>query len=270
MKKIFTLVSITAAMLLNSSAFAGIVDVRFTNPSTSGSNFCVNVQVKAQDIPFELGSATVFFSYNTAAIRNPQHTPLNFNELNTCAGSGSVAPYKNSFNALESSTVGEGNYAILLMYPNQGCPTVQSEWIDVAQFCFDVVDATASKDLAFNGQYTAFNTVANNGDQLSIGTLSGLDGSVAVANPTTTSQEILITPNLTKGKVILSLQLEQQTDVVIRVFDMLGRTILTDNRTLQSGKHNTDLDLSKFSDGYYLVEVDNGNQKSAHKVLLAK
>jgi len=270
MKKIFTLLCLTASLIAGSQVYAGIVDVRFTNPVTTGDNFCVNVQVKAQDIPFELGSATVFFTYNTAAIRNPQHTPLNFNEANTCAAAGSVAPYKNSFNTLETGNLGEGNYAILLLYPNQGCPTVQGEWIDVSQFCFDVVDAAADKALTFNGQYTAFNTVANNGDQLTIGTLSGLDGSVSVSAPTTTINNILITPNVTKSKVMVSLNLEQSSSVVIRIFDMLGRSVLTDSRSLPSGKQTTDIDLSKYSNGYYLIEVDNGTQKSAHKVLLTK
>lgn len=270
MKKIFILAGFATSMLLSSSLFAGIVDVRFTNPNTSGNNFCTTVQVKAQDIAFELGSATVFFSYNTTAIRNPQHTALNFNENNSCAASGSIAPYKNSFNSLESATVGEGNYAILLMYPNQGCPTVQSEWIDVAQFCFEIVDGAAPKGLSFNAQYTAFNTVANNGDQLSIGTLSGLDGSVSVNSPVADSKEVSISPNLTKDKVNIAFDLQNQSSITINVFDILGRTIITDKRTLQSGKHNTDIDLSKFNNGYYLVEVDNGKTKTASKVLLAK
>ncbi len=274
MKKIFTLCLIAGTLLGSSNAFAGIVDVRFVNPTTQDNNYCVDVQIRAQDIDFELGSATVFFEYNSLAINNPQFTAINFNENNQCALSSTVAPYKNSFNFLEMANKGEGNYAILLLYPNQGCPTVSNDWINVANFCFNVADPNLLPDLKFNAQYTAFNTSANNGDQLTIGNLydladvvSGIDS----PNGTVASSSTTVVPTITKDKILVSYQIDKKSDVGIVVYDMAGRVMQKKSIPNQTnGKHTTDVDLSKYSNGFYLVEIDNGNEKTSHKVLLAK
>lgn len=273
MKKFIALCMAVGTLFGSTNALAGIVDVRFVNPTTEGNNYCVDVQIRAQDIDFELGSATVFFEYNALAVNNPQFTALNFNESNQCALTGTVAPYKNSFNFLEMNNKGEGNYAILLLYPNQGCPTVSTDWVNVANFCFNVVDPAVLPDLKFNAQYTAFNTSANNGDQLSIGNLYDLADIISgIDNPTGTNTAIssTVVPTVTKDKIWLNYRVEKKTDVGIVVYDMAGRIMQKTSKNQNSGQHSTELDLSKYSNGFYLVEIDNGIEKTSHKVLLAK
>lgn len=270
MKKIVLLLLITSTLLNTTAGFAGIVDVRFINPTIESNTYCVDVQIRAQDLNFELGSATLFFEYNALAINSPQYTALNFNETNQCALDNNLAPYKNSFDFLEMGNKGEGNYAILLLYPNQGCPTVSSEWLNVANFCFEIGNPAALPDLKFNAQYTAFNTSANTGDQLTIGNIYGLPEVVTAVNTPENTHLTVLKPTLTQGKVWLNYHVEQENEVYIIVYDMAGRVMQKTSKWQPNGQYTAEIDLSKYSNGFYLIEMDKGIEKTSHKVLLAK
>lgn len=269
MKQLFSFLLVL--LLASQLTFAGVVDVRFTDATLNGNNYCVTVQVKAQDISFEIGSATVFFSYNTAALQNPTATPLRFSETDLCAVGGSTSFYRNSFNYLETGPVGEGNYAILLLAPNQGCPTINNtDWVDVAQYCFEVVNASIPANLEFSTKYTAFNTVDNSGDQHTLGELGSVLLSVSTPTIDTPTAGIVIYPNYTQNKVVVEYSILKQSSVKINIYDMLGRSVYAGQKNLASGKHTLDVDLSKYGNGYYLIEMDNGTEKVTEKILLVK
>ncbi|MGB1242457.1 MAG: T9SS type A sorting domain-containing protein [Chitinophagales bacterium] len=269
--------SFFALVLLSFStfAFAGIVDMRFTNPvlnSNEGSadTYCVNVQIKAQDISFEIGSATVFFSYNAEAITNPNFTSIHFNEQNKCALNGATAPYQNSFNSLETSIKGEGNYAILLATANMGCPTVNGDWVDVAEFCFEVKNKELNPNLQFNTKYTAFNTNDNQGNKHELGALEGLDDFTTDIDDITEKLPVRIFPNYTNSVVNIEYTATTSENLTITVFDMLGRVIQQERSSISVGKSTTQINLAKQSPGYYFVELDNGSQKMSEKIILTK
>ena len=268
MKKIFSLSAMLMLTLAAQYSFAGVVNVRFANENITANEYCVTAQIKAQDIPFEIGSATVFFEYNKEAVANPVHTPLTFNEANTCAFNGSVSVYKNSFTALETSNKGEGNYSILLTVANEGCPTVTNdEWLDVAEFCFDIVDGSQSPQLTLSTEYTAFNTVDNEGDQHELGDVLGV---VGINDNVNVSDNVNIFPNYTQNLVQVEYTTKTAQEVTITVFDMLGRNLSTQSLQAAGGLQKTAIDFSKYGNGYYLIEVDNGTEKVSEKILLAK
>lgn len=267
--------SFFALVLLSFStfAFAGIVDMRFTNPvlNSDDGTYCVNVQIKAQDISFEIGSATVFFSYNAEAIANPNFTSIHFNEQNKCAMNGSTAPYQNSFNSLETNTKGEGNYAILLQSANMGCPTVTNDWVDVAEFCFEVKNKDLTPNLQFNAKYTAFNTNDNQGNKHELGALEGLnDFTTDIDDVAGAKLPVRIFPNYTNSIVNIEYTATANENLTITVYDMLGRTILQERSSVSTGKSTTSVNLAKYSAGYYFVELDNGGQKMTEKIVLTK
>jgi len=268
MKKFFSLSAMLLLTLTAQYSFAGVVNVRFANENINAENYCATVQVKAQDIPFEIGSATVFFEYNKAAVANPTYTALTFNETNACAFNGSLSVYKNSFTALEAGSKGEGNYSILLTVPNEGCPTVTNdEWLDVAEFCFDVVDGSQNPDITVSTEYTAFNTVDNEGDQHELGDVLGV---VGINDNAANNDNVNIFPNYTQNLVQVEYITKTAGDVTITVYDMLGRNLSTQNIQAAGGLQKTAVDFSKYGNGYYLIEVDNGTEKVSEKILLAK
>lgn len=260
------------ALFLSASLLAGTVDARFTNARYEGNKYIVDVQVRAADITFELGSATVFFNYNTTAIAHPSFAAINFNETNACAAGGVIAPYKNGFTYLERNEIGEGNYSITLMMPNMGCPTVANDWIDVARFTFDVINPTAIPALAFSHQYTAFNTVDNTGTYLNVGSLQNIEGITGIGTAIPTLGGVSVSPTVTNSLVNIVCSLSKTSNVTINVYDLIGKTLYSTQKMGVNGAYTTDLDLSKIAGatGYYLVEVDNGNSKMSQKILFVK
>lgn len=257
-----------ALMLISTASFAGVVDVRFTNGQFTGDQYTATVQIKAQDISFEIGSATLFFDYNPDALANPKATPMNFSE-NACSN-GNVA-YKNSFTAHQMNKKGEGNYAILLQTPGEGCPTVSNDWVTVAQFSFDVVDASLPTGLAVVERYTAFNTVDNDGTRHDLGTVTnGLENEItSVTNTVANTEGISIYPNYTKDFVQVQYNLTTTNNGVdVVIYDMLGRIVENTRHGVGVGAVN--IDLGGYTNGYYLIEVSSGDVKVSEKVLLAK
>ena len=275
MKKITNSIFALVLLSISTFSFAGIVDMRFTNPvlnSNEGSpdSYCVNVQIKAQDISFEIGSATVFFSYNAEAITNPNFTSIHFNEQNKCAMNGATAPYQNSFNSLETNTKGEGNYAILLTTANMGCPTVNNDWIDIAEFCFEVKNKDLTPNLQFNAKYTAFNTNDNQGNKHELGALEGLNDFTTDIDEVVEKLPIRIFPNYTNSVVNIEYTANANENLSITVYDMLGRVIQQERASVSTGKSTTQINLAKHNAGYYFVELDNGSQKVSEKIVLTK
>jgi len=149
-------------LLNNSPLVAENINLRFFNPQINGSQYCVTVQLIGQNNLLTIGSSTVFFTYNQLAIHQPVATSINF-DATSCNGVSNI--YGTNFSFLEvPNSDGEANYAIHLNTPNTACPEIStSEWVDVAEFCFDIVDTTQIADLTFNTQFTAFNTETDDG-----------------------------------------------------------------------------------------------------------
>lgn len=185
---------------IGTTTFAATVDIRFANSyiadancaGSSATSFCFTVQIKeSSNFGFEVGNATVFFTYNADAITNPVHTSLNFDVANSYGFDPQMSWLETAGAGTSGNTLGEVNYAILLSDgAGTGTPTVTNQtWIDVAQFCFDVVDDTKTTELEFvivnpinatNDNYTGFNNDTNiRADSHTIGTAFALDTDLA-------------------------------------------------------------------------------------------
>lgn len=168
------LTTLILGLFLTTQLLADIIDIRFFNPQIISNQYCVTVQAISQDQILSIGSSTIFFTYNQLAINNPTVNPINFSAT-PCIDNGMSNLYGTNFSFLEVPNMqGEVNYSINLNTPNTGCPNITTtEWIDIAEFCFDIVDATQIADLTFNTQFTAFNTGTDDGiNQNTLGTLT--------------------------------------------------------------------------------------------------
>ena len=94
--------------------------------------------------------------------------------------------------------------------------------------------------------------------------------------PTTTSVNeennwagVSVFPNPTNGNINVYLQLKNNDDVAIRVFNTVGQVILTQNiNNTLGGTYN--LDLLSQAPGLYFVEVQSGNISRTFKVVLTR
>lgn len=181
---------------------AGTVNVRFANTNCTGTQFCTTVQLQAASGTLKVGNGTVFFSYNAQAISNPSFTALNFD----AADGYGFAP---QFSSLEVGSTGEGNYNILLGSA-AGAPTlnVGTDWVDVATFCFTVVNTAQTPNLQFTTAYTGFNSEANvAASQHTLGTTTGFNGAISCSTAATVQLKVMLegpfnTGTLTMNKLL--------------------------------------------------------------------
>lgn len=92
--------------------------------------------------------------------------------------------------------------------------------------------------------------------------LINISGVVGIENQNSVSQELVIYPNPTDGKVTV-LNAENSE---ISVFNILGQNILKINK---AGVQNT-IDLTGLTQGNYFIKVTNGNSVTTKKVVLTK
>ncbi len=249
------------ALFLVANLQAETVDVRFANSEIDGDKFSVVAQIRAADNDLKIGTATIFFSYNLEAISNPAFESIHFNNTYPCADNGNFAPYESSFNKLEINDRGEGNYAILLNSANNGCPTVNAEWIDVARFTFDLNDAGQALGLDIHANYTGFNTDLNDGSMHSKGVFTGLTEVTAmdaVATSTELASDVYSSMDLypipTTEAVNVEFTSTASTSEIV-IYDILGKEVRTEERKTKNGMNNLRIDVSDFENGTYFLKL---------------
>ncbi|MEZ4888383.1 MAG: T9SS type A sorting domain-containing protein [Chitinophagales bacterium] len=163
----------------------------FVQGCGAGNNdYCINLQIKsASDVEnFAIGSYTFYFTFNENAVNNPTYQAINFGNNGTCA-SGNAAYMTPAFFA--DTFTGEANVTAIMELPNQGCPTVGSNWQNIGLVCFEVIDDTESTQFAFGASFTEVN---KNDDtpRHNQGTFSELDVFPVVSN---TPANVNLAPN---------------------------------------------------------------------------
>ena len=88
-------------------------------------------------------------------------------------------------------------------------------------------------------------------------------GTVGISNILDNNQ-IRIYPNPTKGKILIQNLTHYKTDNII-IRNILGEIIITNNNVVNS---LVSLDLSKFENGIYFIEIYTGNGKRIEKIIL--
>ena len=82
------------------------------------------------------------------------------------------------------------------------------------------------------------------------------------------AEALAVYPNPTTGLVTLQNGSGSDRSVVVQVINASGRVVLHLNRTSEVAK--TELDLSRFADGLYTIQVLDNDRSTTHRVLLRK
>lgn len=109
-----------------------------------------------------------------------------------------------------------------------------------------LLSATPPEDIFF-ARYSNFNIYTN---------------PVSIDAPETSSENIMIYPNPTSGKVSVKTGTLSHHST-IKIYDMLGHQLLSK----KTESCNTDIDLSGFSNGIYYVKLINNNQTTSFKLI---
>ena len=78
-------------------------------------------------------------------------------------------------------------------------------------------------------------------------------------------------PNPFNPSTNITYSLPQQSDVQLRVYDMVGREVATlINREQAAGAYTVNFDASELSSGMYLYRLDTGSTTITRKMMLIK
>ena len=77
-------------------------------------------------------------------------------------------------------------------------------------------------------------------------------------------------PNPVSDQVSLDLKLQQSEDIVISVYDLGGRQLLSQNERLSPGTHKINMNTSGLQNGIYLIRIESGNTFSDQKFVVTR
>ena len=160
-----------------------------TTRDCDADTYCATIQIRANSDAFKIGTSSIFVTYNASALSFSSYEPSGFDGTELCVATVAPAWEPHAFDA--SSIPGSFNLTIELKQNDFSCPTIESDWIDIGQLCFNVTDATQTSSLQFDIPNTNFNSNNPNDGSNAIGkgTLSANDESLAcaVCNPAGTT-----------------------------------------------------------------------------------
>lgn len=79
--------------------------------------------------------------------------------------------------------------------------------------------------------------------------------------------KIIISPNPSSDKISISLLSEINAEGNFTFFAASGKQVLQKSIQLEKGKNNTTIDISEFAIGTYFLQINNGKNKVAKKVV---
>lgn len=97
-------------------------------------------------------------------------------------------------------------------------------------------------------------------------TLDGYDPSTVGIADGNSEIELSVLPNPTTGMLSVVLPSTFRTGATLKVFDMVGKVVLT--RTIANGKERISLDLTDRTEGVYILQVENGENRATERILL--
>lgn len=138
--------------------------------------------------------------------------------------------------------------------------------------------------LGLNGQSlvvvaSGFLNPAQNNNGPSFGLYVALsNGGDLIALPVVTSidenryqVDVNIYPNPVAEQVMINMNIEQSTPVIIEIFNLAGAKIYETNLgTLATGIHSSSINVSRFSEGLYLMRINAGTMPLTHKLKVVR
>lgn len=117
-----------------------------------------------------------------------------------------------------------------------------------------------------------FNTTSCYNLLVSVGSTAFRTVSDIVNEPATepVTNDFTMYPNPAKDEVNVLFTSGNNESIQIRVFDMVGKTILSNEVSVESGNNKFSLDLGLLNKGIYFVELTNSSERIVKKLILEK
>jgi len=261
-----TITNVLFFIFFSSTIFAQEANIRFnTEVDCNQQEYCVTLQIKSTDgLPFELGTSSLYFNYNEKALSLKSFTPHHFDINEKCVLDITAAYDRQQYDASHAGII---NTTLSLKRPEEVCPSIGEEYLDISTFCFTIEDPRQSSQLSFNQELTNFNEGEQNitlmdfvrfnetNDDLSCTTtLEDLSAFVPLNNPVNTISNLE-----------LDTQTEGQWDIII--FDLAGKKVIETNENIINGLNTLSIDMSNLAKGMYVITATNGIEQHSTKVI---
>lgn len=79
---------------------------------------------------------------------------------------------------------------------------------------------------------------------------------------------VTVSPNPTSGMLKLFFESDAFSNTVVRLSDIIGKTIIADNVSVEKGMQYHTMDLSGLNRGIYMLSIEQGQNKKAVKIVL--
>lgn len=141
--------------------------------------------------------------------------------------------------------------------------------------CYTFLINDASGQGLSGGLYMIFNNddeILWEGDDFTYSATANLARGIIVdIDENYTSDDISINPNPITNSANIEFSLENASDVMISVYDLLGKKVMEINSgQLFGGSHSINLSASELDSGIYFVKLDIDNQSITKKILVSK
>ena len=81
-------------------------------------------------------------------------------------------------------------------------------------------------------------------------------------------ESLEVYPNPTHDKLNVEFEIRKVSEVSIKLHNLLGQTVLSENKNLSAGHCKIQLDISEFNPGIYLLDINNESESKTHKIII--
>ena len=82
------------------------------------------------------------------------------------------------------------------------------------------------------------------------------------------NSQLIVFPNPTECVINIRYTSDEKNNLVINIINASGQTVYTESLTKFTGKYNKNLDLGRFANGQYSIQIINGKKEDARKFVL--
>ncbi len=247
----------------------GILLRLLENEDCNTSDFCANLEIRANSDSFLIGTSSMLISYDPTLLTFENYSSSNFDENATCIGNQVSSWDEHAFDG--QSVAGLFNLTLSLSAEEFSCPEISSDsWIEIGTIYFRQLSDSLRPTLIFDQRNTSFNRhLPNDGTEaIPIDSLIGIEGDQIITSieeeqlANHIKQVVEVFPNPTDGRINIKLN-QSSINVEYEIIDISGKRI--DLGEIKNG--SKELIVTDLPDGLYFIKIYIDNQFFVKKIL---
>jgi len=230
------------------------------------SDYCVTMQIRAEDnIDFKIGTSSLFLLYNKDALKFKSYNSLNFDEKDKCINNDFAGFDAHRFDA---DSPGKINTTLNLTVNGSECTNVGSEYMDIAEVCFRVIDPNKKSNVRFSERHTHFNLDKEDIQMIENVKFSRINDKLNCSPDLNFSIEMSVVNNPVSSLAEILINSLIDDDLDLRLYDVTGNLVKSiKGRVYENQVTDIKINLEELPSGVYLLINLNNHQTNELKIL---